>query len=183
MLLEKEDEMDCLVGGANFLLKAIHHEAFMYENSQTVFTPSNCEPLASCIVSLGQLSFPVVALAAMSSPDHPFSGTIAPLNFHGPAALACAHRRPSVLWRYRSHISAHVRCRVLCEIMTRARARRWCVACSGLGPVPLPAGEHRLRREHAQGLRGWQLREGVGVLPGRGDLLGPVPPDDQVPGL
>ena len=29
MLLEKEDEMDCLVGGANFLLKAIHHEAFM----------------------------------------------------------------------------------------------------------------------------------------------------------
>ena len=43
MLLEKEDEMDCLVGGANFLLKAIHHEAFMYENSQTLFTPSNCE--------------------------------------------------------------------------------------------------------------------------------------------
>ena len=36
--------MDCLVGGANFLLKAIHHEAFMYENSQTLFTPSNCEP-------------------------------------------------------------------------------------------------------------------------------------------
>ena len=46
MLLEKEDEMDCLVGGANFLLKAIHHEAFMYENSQTLFTPSNCEPPA-----------------------------------------------------------------------------------------------------------------------------------------
>ena len=43
VLLEKEDEMDCLVGGANFLLKAIHHEAFMYENSQTLFTPSNCE--------------------------------------------------------------------------------------------------------------------------------------------
>ena len=43
MLLEKEDEMDCLVGGANFLLKAIHHEAFMYENGQTLFTPSNCK--------------------------------------------------------------------------------------------------------------------------------------------
>ncbi len=43
VLLEKEDEMDCLVGGANFLLKAIHHEAFMYENSQTLFTHSNCE--------------------------------------------------------------------------------------------------------------------------------------------
>ena len=54
MLLEKEDEMDCLVGGANFLLKAIHHEAFMYENSQTLFTPSNCEHpslLIACIWS------------------------------------------------------------------------------------------------------------------------------------
>ena len=66
MLLEKEDEMDCLVGGANFLLKAIHHEAFMYENSQTVFTPSNCEPQASCMASLGQLSIPWVVLIAVS---------------------------------------------------------------------------------------------------------------------
>ena len=44
LLLDKEDEMDCLVGGANFLLKAIRHEAFMYENGQTVFALSNCEP-------------------------------------------------------------------------------------------------------------------------------------------
>ena len=43
LLLDKEDEMDCLVGGANFLLRAIRHEAFMYENGQTVFALSNCE--------------------------------------------------------------------------------------------------------------------------------------------
>lgn len=28
-----QDEMDCLVAGCNFLLKAIYHEAFVYENS------------------------------------------------------------------------------------------------------------------------------------------------------
>lgn len=67
VLLEKEDEMDCLVGGANFLLKAIHHEAFMYENSQTLFTPSNCKP--SCLLSSipGLLSsYPAQASVALS---------------------------------------------------------------------------------------------------------------------
>lgn len=42
--------MDCLVGGANFLLKAIHHEAFMYENGQTLFTPSNCERFSHALL-------------------------------------------------------------------------------------------------------------------------------------
>ncbi len=41
VILEKEDEMDCLVSGSNFLLKAIRHEAFMYENGQTTFSPAN----------------------------------------------------------------------------------------------------------------------------------------------
>lgn len=41
VLLEKEDEMECLVSGSNFLLKAIRHEAFMYENGQTIFAPTN----------------------------------------------------------------------------------------------------------------------------------------------
>ena len=57
--------MDCLVGGANFLLKAIHHEAFMYENSQTVFTPSNCEPRCLCdnlSKAAGLLAMPTVCL-------------------------------------------------------------------------------------------------------------------------
>ncbi|KAH8495287.1 hypothetical protein H0E87_018465 [Populus deltoides] len=35
--LEKEDEMDCLVTGANFLLKAVNHEAFTYLNGQKEF--------------------------------------------------------------------------------------------------------------------------------------------------
>ncbi|KAJ3694314.1 hypothetical protein LUZ60_009794 [Juncus effusus] len=35
--LEKEDEMDCLVAGANFLLKAIRHEAFTHMEGQKEF--------------------------------------------------------------------------------------------------------------------------------------------------
>ncbi|XVE85084.1 hypothetical protein DITRI_Ditri17bG0063800 [Diplodiscus trichospermus] len=35
--LDKEDEMDCLVTGANFLLKAIHQEAFTYLDGQKEF--------------------------------------------------------------------------------------------------------------------------------------------------
>ncbi|GAV61025.1 Fumble domain-containing protein [Cephalotus follicularis] len=35
--LDKEDEMDCLVAGANFLLKAIPHEAFTYMDGQKEF--------------------------------------------------------------------------------------------------------------------------------------------------
>lgn len=34
IILDKEDEMDCLVTGANFLLKAVRHEAFTYMNGQ-----------------------------------------------------------------------------------------------------------------------------------------------------
>ncbi|KAL0408605.1 UNVERIFIED_CONTAM: Pantothenate kinase [Sesamum radiatum] len=32
--LDKVDEMDCLVSGANFLLKTVHHEAFTYMDGQ-----------------------------------------------------------------------------------------------------------------------------------------------------
>ncbi|KAG9133636.1 hypothetical protein Leryth_024106 [Lithospermum erythrorhizon] len=35
--IEKEDEMDCLVAGANFLLKAIRHEAFTHMEGQKEF--------------------------------------------------------------------------------------------------------------------------------------------------
>ncbi|PON35181.1 Type II pantothenate kinase [Parasponia andersonii] len=35
--LDKEDEMDCLVAGANFLLKAIRHEAFTHMEGQKKF--------------------------------------------------------------------------------------------------------------------------------------------------
>ena len=37
VILEKEDEMDCLVAGCNFLFKAIYHEAFMYEHGKPSF--------------------------------------------------------------------------------------------------------------------------------------------------
>jgi hypothetical protein len=40
LVLEKEDEMHCLVAGCNFLLKAITHEAFRYENSTSSFVPT-----------------------------------------------------------------------------------------------------------------------------------------------
>ncbi|CAL9025910.1 unnamed protein product [Prunus brigantina] len=35
--LDKEDEMDCLVVGSNFLLKAVHTEAFTYMDGQKEF--------------------------------------------------------------------------------------------------------------------------------------------------
>ncbi|KAF7806082.1 pantothenate kinase 2 [Senna tora] len=35
--IDKEDEIDCLVAGANFLLKAIHHEAFTHIEGQKEF--------------------------------------------------------------------------------------------------------------------------------------------------
>ncbi|KAE8663851.1 Pantothenate kinase 2 [Hibiscus syriacus] len=35
--LDKEDEMECLVTGSNFLLKAVHQEAFTYLDSQKEF--------------------------------------------------------------------------------------------------------------------------------------------------
>ncbi|GLI70548.1 hypothetical protein VaNZ11_015467 [Volvox africanus] len=41
VVLEKEDEMACLVSGCNFLLKAIHHEAFIYEAGASTFIPTN----------------------------------------------------------------------------------------------------------------------------------------------
>lgn len=37
LILEREDEMACMVGGCNFLLKAVRHEAFTYENGQMGF--------------------------------------------------------------------------------------------------------------------------------------------------
>ena len=43
VVLEREDEMLCLVNGCNFLLKAIRHEAFTYENQATSFVPTDSE--------------------------------------------------------------------------------------------------------------------------------------------
>ena len=37
MRLKKEDEMSCLVGGCNFLLQAIRHEAFEFRDNETTF--------------------------------------------------------------------------------------------------------------------------------------------------
>ena len=50
VLLEKEDEMVCLVAGCNFFLKAIMHEAFLYERGTTSFVPTNgeCRVLETC---------------------------------------------------------------------------------------------------------------------------------------
>ena len=49
LILEKEDEMECLVGGCNFLLKAIRHEAFMYENGALNFV-TNTGASACCVL-------------------------------------------------------------------------------------------------------------------------------------
>ena len=44
MMLEKEDEMDCLVAGCNFLLKAIYHEAFSFEGGGPNYVTPRCAP-------------------------------------------------------------------------------------------------------------------------------------------
>ncbi|KAI3761367.1 hypothetical protein L1987_51781 [Smallanthus sonchifolius] len=41
VVIEKEDEMDCLVAGANFLLKAIRHEAFTHKEGLKEFVQIN----------------------------------------------------------------------------------------------------------------------------------------------
>lgn len=43
--LDKADEMDCLVAGANFLLKAVHPEAFTYMGGQKEFVKIDHEDL------------------------------------------------------------------------------------------------------------------------------------------
>ncbi|KAI4383562.1 hypothetical protein MLD38_009388 [Melastoma candidum] len=45
IVLDKQDEMDCLVAGANFLLKAVHHEAFTYRDGVKDFVQINDKDL------------------------------------------------------------------------------------------------------------------------------------------
>lgn len=47
--LEKEDEMECLVKGTNFLLKAIPHEAFSYENGEPAFIAAESASGGMCL--------------------------------------------------------------------------------------------------------------------------------------
>lgn len=49
LILEKEDEMHCLVDGCNFLCRAIRAEAFTYENHVTQFVATNVTPLLVCV--------------------------------------------------------------------------------------------------------------------------------------
>ena len=54
LILEREDEMACLVDGCNFLLKAVAHEAFTYENTQMSFV--DLDPAGACpylLVNIG----------------------------------------------------------------------------------------------------------------------------------
>jgi type II pantothenate kinase len=39
LVLEREDEIGCAVGGCNFLLRTITHEAFVFEAGQAQFVP------------------------------------------------------------------------------------------------------------------------------------------------
>lgn len=55
LILEREDEMEGLVGGCNFLLKAIRHEAFTYQNGSLNFvTNTGGLTSAACIPHLPQ---------------------------------------------------------------------------------------------------------------------------------
>jgi len=43
LVLEREDEIGCAVGGCNFLLRTITHEAFVFEAGQAQFVPCSSE--------------------------------------------------------------------------------------------------------------------------------------------
>eukprot|EP00798_Chlamydomonas_sp_ICE-L_P004401 gene4401-14526_t len=70
VVLEKEDEMACLVSGCNFLLKAIHHEAFTYEHGTTTFVPTNQETdlYPYLLVNIGS----GVSMVKVEGPDSQF---------------------------------------------------------------------------------------------------------------
>ena len=164
VLLEKADEMECAVAGCNFLLRAILHEAFSFEAGQAHFEASNGAP------------------ALRPAPRGP----------RAPAARPCARAAQPACPR-----------RAACAATRRQRMVQGCTevqrpnlpyhtlrmaypnpgARSGLRPVPVPAGQHRQRREHAQGERRGPVRARVRLQPGRRHLLGPLPPAHQVPRL
>ncbi|XP_050206824.1 pantothenate kinase 1 isoform X2 [Mercurialis annua] len=51
--LDKEDEMDCLVAGANFLLKAVHREAYTYMDGQKEFVQIDNDLYPYLLVNIG----------------------------------------------------------------------------------------------------------------------------------
>lgn len=54
LILEREDEMACMVDGANFLLRAVRCEAFTYANGQLSFVDVSCPDLYPyLLVSIG----------------------------------------------------------------------------------------------------------------------------------
>jgi len=46
VILEREDEMDCLVAGCNFLLRAIYHEAFSFAEDTPTYCTIHCAALS-----------------------------------------------------------------------------------------------------------------------------------------
>jgi pantothenate kinase len=53
-VLEREDEIQCAVGGCNFLLKTITHEAFTYSSEKGCqFVPCSCESLLLAAIDSG----------------------------------------------------------------------------------------------------------------------------------
>jgi hypothetical protein len=78
LVLEREDEIGCAVGGCNFLLRTITHEAFAFEAGQAQFVPC-CElyclmPVFNCsrcflpCVLLGQGPFYGVCFLLVERP-------------------------------------------------------------------------------------------------------------------
>jgi type II pantothenate kinase len=49
LVLEREDEIGCAVGGCNFLLRTITHEAFVFEAGQAQFVPCSSESNSVCV--------------------------------------------------------------------------------------------------------------------------------------
>ena len=70
VILEKEDEMECLVAGCNFLFRAIYHEAFMFEHAKTSFITGTGRALSMLLPSQGMVSVMLIPFALLADSVH-----------------------------------------------------------------------------------------------------------------
>jgi hypothetical protein len=98
LVLEREDEITCAVGGCNFLLRTITHEAFAFEAGAAQFVPCSCEYTRSLRPSRCLRLMSGLRNAIFSCFAHFRGGTF---RIHVGALLACSVRsvrQISLMW-------------------------------------------------------------------------------------
>ena len=125
LVIEKEDEIGCAVGGCNFLLRAIGHEAFTFSNGQSNFLTFPSERAWRAVG--GGAVWRAQQRSGESGTQYSGEGSRQRATQHNHDA----HRPPRPLphYPYQPH--------------PRAPHRH---PCSRRRPLPLPARQHRLGR-------------------------------------